>query len=146
MIIRPCGVLVEAGRLLAMRYEYGGQERFNLPGGNLEAGEEARDCLEREFLEELGLRVEVGALLATLQTNANGRDVLHMVFAVTAQGPIEPHLNPQETSALGWLWMDAESLADAAFYPATPADLLQLWALQKSGAVDHLGLIHQPWL
>lgn len=36
---------------------------WELPGGKLEAGEGLEGCLEREILEELNLRVEVGPLL-----------------------------------------------------------------------------------
>jgi 8-oxo-dGTP pyrophosphatase MutT (NUDIX family) len=35
------------------------------PGGGLEFGEGTRDCMKREFLEEMNLRVEVGAHLYT---------------------------------------------------------------------------------
>jgi 8-oxo-dGTP diphosphatase len=35
------------------------------PGGGLEFGEGTRDCLKREFLEEMNLRVEVGDHLYT---------------------------------------------------------------------------------
>lgn len=35
------------------------------PGGGLEFGEGTRDCLAREFMEEMNLRVEVGAHLYT---------------------------------------------------------------------------------
>lgn len=35
------------------------------PGGGLEFGEGTRDCLRREFMEEMNLKVEVGAHLYT---------------------------------------------------------------------------------
>jgi len=35
------------------------------PGGGLEFGEGTRDCLQREFLEEMNLRVEVGRHIYT---------------------------------------------------------------------------------
>jgi 8-oxo-dGTP diphosphatase len=37
--------------------------RFELPGGKVEPGEDPVDALHREIAEELGVRIEVGALL-----------------------------------------------------------------------------------
>jgi len=42
-----------------------GKEYTKFPGGGLEFGEGTRDCLKREFLEEMNLAVEVGAHLYT---------------------------------------------------------------------------------
>ena len=42
-----------------------GNEYTKFPGGGLEFGEGTRDCLQREFLEEMNLRVEVGDHLYT---------------------------------------------------------------------------------
>jgi 8-oxo-dGTP pyrophosphatase MutT (NUDIX family) len=50
----------DAGVLLAVRWELRGWE---LPGGNVESGESDADTLRREVREEVGLDVEVGALV-----------------------------------------------------------------------------------
>jgi ADP-ribose pyrophosphatase YjhB (NUDIX family) len=42
-----------------------GKEYTKFPGGGLEFGEGTRDCLKREFLEEMNLAVEVGDHLYT---------------------------------------------------------------------------------
>lgn len=42
-----------------------GRKYTKFPGGGLEFGEGTRDCLRREFLEEMNLRVEVGNHLYT---------------------------------------------------------------------------------
>ena len=42
-----------------------GKYYTKFPGGGLEYGEGTRDCLKREFLEELNLKVEVGDHLYT---------------------------------------------------------------------------------
>lgn len=63
------------------------------PGGGLEFGEGTRDCLRREFLEEMNLRVEVGNHLYTtdfFQLSAFNNDfqILSIYYAVKALEPI----------------------------------------------------------
>lgn len=49
------------GRLLLVRPTY--REGWGIPGGLVEAGESPKDGCEREVLEEVGLAIDVGALL-----------------------------------------------------------------------------------
>ena len=47
---------------------------WELPGGKLEPGETRQACLEREFAEELGLKVEVGRAMGVVEhTYDHGR-------------------------------------------------------------------------
>jgi 8-oxo-dGTP pyrophosphatase MutT (NUDIX family) len=46
----------ETGRVLVIR---DAKDRWELPGGGLEAGEELLDCLRREVMEELGVDCEL---------------------------------------------------------------------------------------
>lgn len=64
-----CGIVCEAGRYLVARRNPGGSQggKWEFPGGKLEVGETAAECLVREFEEELAVKVEVGALRATGQ-------------------------------------------------------------------------------
>jgi mutator protein MutT len=48
---------------------------WEFPGGKLEAGESVVDCIAREILEELGLKVEVGAELITIDHSYPGFDI-----------------------------------------------------------------------
>ncbi|MBL0146317.1 MAG: NUDIX domain-containing protein [Chitinophagaceae bacterium] len=59
--IRVYGILVtEANQILVSDEYIRGSYITKFPGGGLEFGEGTRDCLKREFLEEMNLRVEVG--------------------------------------------------------------------------------------
>jgi len=64
--VRVYGILIDPENRLLVSDEYIRGEYFTkLPGGGLEIGEGTRDCLAREFLEETGLKVTVGAHLYT---------------------------------------------------------------------------------
>ncbi|MDD5747700.1 MAG: (deoxy)nucleoside triphosphate pyrophosphohydrolase [Actinomycetota bacterium] len=60
---------------------YSGSWEF--PGGKIEEGEGASDALEREIMEELGIKVEVGALLATVTHRYPEYDV--RIFALSSR-------------------------------------------------------------
>jgi 8-oxo-dGTP diphosphatase len=73
--------------------------KWHLPGGGLEFGESPRDGLQREFTEETGLKVEVGAPLEIRDLHftgiaPNGRledfHGIHLVFRTTQLDDAEP--------------------------------------------------------
>ena len=59
--IRVYGVLINEKKQVLVSDEYiRGNYYTKFPGGGLEFGEGTRDCLAREFMEEMNLEVEVG--------------------------------------------------------------------------------------
>ena len=116
MIVRPSGVVVHNRRLLVMHYQYGNRDRFNLPGGKLDPGEEAQSCLVREFAEELNLEVTVGDLLFCADTLAMERHVIHLIFLVVACAG-KPCLNPSETRAQRIVWLLPQPWTVRPFIP-----------------------------
>lgn len=56
------GIVPHRGRILLMHKP---NRTWDLPGGRLEAGERAEDCLMREVFEETGLRVRPVGLVAS---------------------------------------------------------------------------------
>jgi len=59
--IRVYGILINDRRQVLVSDEFiRGNYYTKFPGGGLEFGEGTRDCLAREFMEEMNLRVEVG--------------------------------------------------------------------------------------
>jgi ADP-ribose pyrophosphatase YjhB (NUDIX family) len=59
--IRVYGILLnELNQVLVSDEKIRGDFFTKFPGGGLEFGEGTRDCLRREFLEEMNLKVEVG--------------------------------------------------------------------------------------
>jgi len=64
--LRVYGILInEQNQLLVSDECIRGMKITKFPGGGLEFGEGTRDCLKREFLEEMNLNVEVGKHLYT---------------------------------------------------------------------------------
>jgi 8-oxo-dGTP diphosphatase len=58
--IRVYGILLNANKQVLVSDEHiRGNYYTKFPGGGLELGEGTRDCLKREFMEEMGLQVEV---------------------------------------------------------------------------------------
>jgi 8-oxo-dGTP diphosphatase len=74
----PCsvaGIVLEEGRLFVARRGPGGGlgGKWEFPGGKVEAGESCEDALAREFLEEFGVPVMVGQLLAGASFTHKGK-------------------------------------------------------------------------
>ncbi|MBF0273293.1 MAG: NUDIX hydrolase [Magnetococcales bacterium] len=139
-VIRPCGIAIRERSILVMRYQYGQNDRFNLPGGNLEPDESLHDCLLREFREELHWTITPQELIHVAETRTD-RSTLHLVFRVAFTG--EPCLDPQQVKATELLWLPMHTLASAPLYPAIGPELAA-WMAGNPAPV-HLGRIEQPW-
>ena len=64
--IRVYGILINENKQVLVSDEFiRGNYYTKFPGGGLELGEGTRDCLAREFMEEMNLKVEVGDHLYT---------------------------------------------------------------------------------
>lgn len=118
MKVRPSTIIIENNHVLLLRYRYGENDVFTLPGGNPDAGETLRQTLERELSEELEIEIEVGELLfvGEISLEQQKEDVLHCVFAANIVGGI-PALNPKQTSALEIVWKSPIVLNELNLYP-----------------------------
>jgi 8-oxo-dGTP pyrophosphatase MutT (NUDIX family) len=97
--IRVYGVLINGNRQVLVSDEFiRGQYFTKFPGGGLEYGEGTRDCLKREFVEELNLKVEVlGHLYTTdyYQESAfrPGEQIISIYYRVKPAEPIKVRLS-----------------------------------------------------
>lgn len=88
--------------------------KWEFPGGKLEAGETAEECLKRELLEELGITVRVGQRLEPVTYCYQTFTVtLHPFLCDQLQGRMILHehsnacwLAPHELSTLDWAEAD----------------------------------------
>jgi ADP-ribose pyrophosphatase YjhB (NUDIX family) len=84
------GIALRDGRLLLIKRGHAPSAgRWSLPGGRIEPGESERDALAREFLEETGLVVEVGALAGEVVRDGPGVTYRIRDFLVTPQSGTE---------------------------------------------------------
>jgi ADP-ribose pyrophosphatase YjhB (NUDIX family) len=92
--IRVYGILINDQKQVLVSDEYiRGSYYSKFPGGGLEIGEGTRDCLKREFLEEMNLEVEVGNHIYTTdiyQQSAfnSAHQIVSIYYFATALEPI----------------------------------------------------------
>jgi ADP-ribose pyrophosphatase YjhB (NUDIX family) len=99
--IRVYGILLHENKQVLVSDEFiRGGYYTKFPGGGLEFGEGTRDCLRREFMEEMNLRVEVGEHLYTtdfFQVSAfnPGHQIISIYYEAHALEPIQVPLRAQ---------------------------------------------------
>lgn len=115
------GVWIKDGRVLLARRKPGGDMggRWELPGGKCEGGELPAAALAREFQEELGLPIRVGAELASSLFRHAGRDHRVTAYRVEALGEVAFLAEHDE---LAWFPLDA--LPQRRLIVDSDADLL----------------------
>ncbi len=62
--VRVCGICIANNRILMIRHKsLGAGHLWAPPGGGVDYGESLQEALKREFVEETGLKIEVGQFL-----------------------------------------------------------------------------------
>lgn len=103
-----------AGRVLATQcapHKHGGGWEF--PGGKLEPGEQPQEAVVREIYEELGVYVEVGELLHTVEwdyATFHLRMYCYVCRCIAGEIQLREHVAAQ--------WLDAAALGTLQWLPA----------------------------
>jgi 8-oxo-dGTP diphosphatase len=100
--VRVYGILLNEERQVLVSDEFiRGAYYTKFPGGGLEVGEGTRDCLKREFKEEMNLDVEIGEHIYTtdfFQQSAfnSAHQILSIYYFAKALEPIKVPLKNKE--------------------------------------------------
>lgn len=86
--VRVGGILIESGKILLLKHEGVGPSDYLWapPGGGLEFGTDAEINLQREFLEETGLQIEVKELLFVNEFLDDALHAIELFYSVEQQG------------------------------------------------------------
>jgi 8-oxo-dGTP diphosphatase len=86
--VRVCGLLEEAGKLLLIRHDTIGSAGYLWvpPGGGIEFGESAEKAIQREFLEETGLRIEIVSFLFLFELINSKHHAIELFYRVRQVG------------------------------------------------------------
>lgn len=120
-------LLINEGKLLAVKMRDRGETFYVLPGGGQQSGETLPQTLLRECAEEVGLQVEVGPLVYVREYIGRNHDFAYKhrkfhqvehVFRCYCQNPHEPNCG-HETDRLqvGVAWLDLSRIEEINFYP-----------------------------
>ena len=122
--------IIEGGRVLACERsappEVAG--RWEFPGGKVEPGEAETDALARECVEELGVRVAVGARVGRDVRMAHGRSVLRVYAARLLHGD-----QPKALEHADLRWLSAADLDSVDWLPADVPIVAALRPLLATG-------------
>ena len=118
MKVRVSAVYEQSDEILCMKYIYGGKDVFSLPGGGAEKDMPLQEVLAKEWMEELGINVDIGNVILIGEAPAGKQypRTLHIVFEVAEIHGI-PRVQQEATCSLDVAWVPVKKLPDLALYP-----------------------------
>ncbi|WP_136056060.1 NUDIX domain-containing protein [Microbacterium sp. K24] len=129
------GLPVKEGHLLALEGtdRSRGLEFLRAIGGGIEFGERAEEALHREFMEELGVRLEAVALLGVSENiftyeGVPGHEICHIFTVESAEidaVPLDAELHVlDEGSPVRWVPISDIRSGDRTLFPTGATELL----------------------
>lgn len=108
--IKVRAIILHEGKLLVVQHPGYEAKLAALPGGKLEWGEDVKECLTREMIEELGVKPEIGRLLyINKYTEGENKQYIEFFFEVKNG---KEYLNPEKQirshayELIGMIWVN----------------------------------------
>jgi 8-oxo-dGTP diphosphatase len=145
--IRVSALLRWQERILLCRHEKPGKEYWLLPGGGVDAGESLVDALQRELLEEVGLRDEIPvegpiAIVESIApAPAPARHVVHIIFSGDLSGRSLEQVESHDTAVRGHRLFQVDELDGVVLHPPIQR-FLRRW--RPGDPVVYLGALWAP--
>ena len=107
-------VIHDGGRILATQRGYGEfKDKWEFPGGKMEAGESREEALRREIREELDTEINIGKLLCMVEYDYPAFHLtMHCYLCSVVSGTLV--LKEHESAR----WLPAEALESVDWLPA----------------------------
>ena len=107
-------VIHDGGRILATQRGYGEfKDKWEFPGGKMEAGESREEAMRREIREELDTEINIGKLLCTVEYDYPAFHLtMHCYLCSVVSGTLV--LKEHESAR----WLPAEALESVDWLPA----------------------------
>ncbi|MEZ4621647.1 MAG: NUDIX domain-containing protein [Caldilineaceae bacterium] len=149
---RATAIMIDENQVVLIERHRDGERYFVFPGGGIEEGENPTEAVQREAMEELGVTVEVGPLVAEL--TFRGRRHYYFLATITGgtfgsgSGPEMAGAYPAERGTYRAIWMPIADLQREPVRPQAIAELIQQaqaqgWPAAPQQIID-LGFMHYP--
>ena len=112
-------VIIQEGKLLAIKISDGKEAWYILPGGGQEVEEILPEAAEREVLEETGIEVKCKDLLFVIEgVHGEGFHRIDLVFLCEYLGKDKKAILKGDTNQTGFDWLDISQLNKLPLYPS----------------------------